>query len=799
MANMKKLIHVPIARILWLSTILFLSCAVFIINPAQAQISVGIGSDGDHQQISGRSFNFTYRWSGGRTPADYRVFVHMLNASKQIVFQDDHTPSVRSSQWANPYSYIRSIAIPASVASGAYEIRVGMLDQNGNRIQLAQRSGAPVDDQRRYLAGTINVLPAVVESAQLSASSIVRGNTQAVTYRFSAGKLPTNARSIFVHFLNSDGSIAFGDDHTPANITSWSGAVVYQRQVQVPSNLAAGQYRVAVGMLDSIGNRVKLMTGSGVSDMGSNRYQVGSFQVTTQPIAQPTPAPTPPPVVSNGATIETANLSSSSIVRGNALGVTYRFNASNMPANARSVFVHFLNSSDQIVWGDDHTPPSAMSAWNGSISYQRQVNVPSSVATGSYRVAVGLLDANGNRLSARAGSGVTDLGSSRFQVASLQVTTQPVANPSPTPAPPPVNNDDLRGRNIYRVVDYGARCNGSADDADAIQRAFNALPNGAALEFPRGTCNYSKQVMLNGKTNVVVYGFGMNTSIIRATTQTSSAFTINRGDRVKIRDMALVGANTRERISYAAARGIYFAESSNVTITGTRVENVSGSGITFWRVNTGTVLNNFVKRSWADGFHITGSSSNFVVSNNLAEDTGDDGFASIGYGSARNSNMEFTDNTSIRSHASGVSSEGTENHRILRNTVIDSGVAGIRIASVASYSTGRLNQIRIENNIVRGARTRSEVGHAAVMIFAAAENISNVFFNNNRIENPRTDRAFQIYGSNPWTVNTIDIRNTTITDTNNRLNRCITVGSRVSNLSTGGNTFKGGACNVSYY
>jgi len=357
---------------------------------------------------------------------------------------------------------------------------------------------------------------------------------------------------------------------------------------------------------------------------------------------------------------------------------------------------------------------------------------------------------------------------------------------------------DLSGRRIFKVTSYGARCDGRSDDAAAIQRAFNALPDGAALEFPRGTCNYSKQVILYNKTNVVVYGFGPNISIIRATTQTSSAFTINKGERVKVRDMALVGANTDDRIGYSSARGIYFAESSDVHIENTRVENVAGSGITFWRVQDGIVRNNFVKKSWADGFHITGASSNFVVSNNRAEDTGDDGFASIGYGSAINRNMEFTDNVAIRPMASGVSSEGTIGHRILRNRIVDSDSAGIRVASVASYSTGRVDQTRVENNVLIGVR-RGSIGHAAIMVFAAAQNISNVSFNNNRIENARTSRAFQIYGSSPWTIDNIDIRNTTIIDTLNRMNHCIRVGKRVNDLTTGGNSFKGGTCRVSYY
>jgi hypothetical protein len=111
---------------------------------------------------------------------------------------------------------------------------------------------------------------------------------------------------------------------------------------------------------------------------------------------------------------------------GSPLEVTYRFlvapGAAAFGQNYR-VFVHFLDSNDELMWTDDHDPPTQTSEWKAgqTIEYTRTMFVPIYPYVGEAAVAIGLYSPGDQRRLPLAGQ---DLGQRAYRAASLQLLPQ---------------------------------------------------------------------------------------------------------------------------------------------------------------------------------------------------------------------------------------------------------------------------------------------------------------------------------------------------------------------------------------
>ena len=128
-----------------------------------------------------------------------------------------------------------------------------------------------------------------------------------------------------------------------------------------------------------------------------------------------------PPVATPSVT-----LSRTSAAIGTPLDVTYRFVvAAGAPAFQQdyTVFVHFVDADGELMWTDDHQPPTPTRQWKGGarIEYSRTVFVPKFPYAGEARVNVGLYDpASGDRLPLAA----TPAGQRAYQVATFEMREQ---------------------------------------------------------------------------------------------------------------------------------------------------------------------------------------------------------------------------------------------------------------------------------------------------------------------------------------------------------------------------------------
>ena len=88
------------------------------------------------------------------------------------------------------------------------------------------------------------------------------------------------------------------------------------------------------------------------------------------------------------------SLSRPKVALGSPVEVTYKFTvAANAPnLGARRVFVHFLDADEELMWTDDHEPPTPASEWKPgqTIEYTRSMFIPSYPYVGAAKVAAGM-------------------------------------------------------------------------------------------------------------------------------------------------------------------------------------------------------------------------------------------------------------------------------------------------------------------------------------------------------------------------------------------------------------------------
>jgi hypothetical protein len=112
----------------------------------------------------GSPIDLTYRFTvapGAAIDGDYRVFVHVLGADGQQLWDDDHLPPTPTSQWkaGQTIEYTHTRFVPVVPYLGEATVRVGLY-RDSTRLPL--QGADPADRQtmaREYTVGTLDLLP----------------------------------------------------------------------------------------------------------------------------------------------------------------------------------------------------------------------------------------------------------------------------------------------------------------------------------------------------------------------------------------------------------------------------------------------------------------------------------------------------------------------------------------------------------------------------------------------------------------------------------------------------------------
>jgi hypothetical protein len=118
-------------------------------------------------------------------------------------------------------------------------------------------------------------------------------------------------------------------------------------------------------------------------------------------------------------------LSRPKVALGSPVEVTYKFtvepNAPNL--GKRRVFVHFLDADEELMWTDDHDPPTPTSDWKPgqTVEYTRTMFIPSYPYVGAAKIAAGLYTPGNNERLKLANQ---DRGDRSYKVADFELLPQ---------------------------------------------------------------------------------------------------------------------------------------------------------------------------------------------------------------------------------------------------------------------------------------------------------------------------------------------------------------------------------------
>lgn len=127
-------------------------------EPPVATPSVSLSKD---KAAIGSPLKATYRFEvlpNATFDADYVVFVHVLDPDGEKLWQDDHPPSIPTSQWkpGQVIEYTRMVFVPNYPYIGESAIRIGLYNPaNGKRLSL----NASEASRQEYVVGKLQLLP----------------------------------------------------------------------------------------------------------------------------------------------------------------------------------------------------------------------------------------------------------------------------------------------------------------------------------------------------------------------------------------------------------------------------------------------------------------------------------------------------------------------------------------------------------------------------------------------------------------------------------------------------------------
>jgi hypothetical protein len=118
------------------------------------------------------------------------------------------------------------------------------------------------------------------------------------------------------------------------------------------------------------------------------------------------------------------SLSRSRVAQGSPVDITYRFQpTTSIPAGQYRVFVHVVDADEELMWTDDHEPPSQPGQWQPGqkVEYTRTMFAPMYPYVGPAKVILGVYDVGSNT---RLKFANTDRGDRSYELATFELLPQ---------------------------------------------------------------------------------------------------------------------------------------------------------------------------------------------------------------------------------------------------------------------------------------------------------------------------------------------------------------------------------------
>ncbi|CAM4217749.1 hypothetical protein PAEN110709_02030 [Paenibacillus endophyticus] len=283
-------------------------------------------------------------------------------------------------------------------------------------------------------------------------------------------------------------------------------------------------------------------------------------------------------------------------------------------------------------------------------------------------------------------------------------------------------------------------CGATANDQTDDLAAFNLCSARAKLfdrelSIPSGNFILSDIITFDG---ITVRGAGKTLTTLTSTNPERGSIDL-RGDGVELRSLKHTYATVVPRGNGANEKNsITLYDTANFTIDNVWVYKASTAGIFIRNGSNGTISNNTVEDTNADGIHMTHGSSYITVENNYVTSVGDDCIAVVSYtpDGPRVHNITIIGNdVGYDSEARGISVVGGADVTIEDNEINNTRYAGIYISVEAEWNTANVDRITLTGNTIDHTGTYAASGHPNVLVYCSQGNLDEITFNNNLIIN----------------------------------------------------------------
>ncbi|WP_123041922.1 right-handed parallel beta-helix repeat-containing protein [Cohnella candidum] len=288
----------------------------------------------------------------------------------------------------------------------------------------------------------------------------------------------------------------------------------------------------------------------------------------------------------------------------------------------------------------------------------------------------------------------------------LELAVGPAAGKASAKAPLPSWGPE-RDIPAYRVSvrDFGAKGDGKADDTLKIQAAVDSVGKhgGGVVYFPNGVYKVSESIVVK-RDLVALEGEGWGAEL-RMVKHPKRVVTI-QGSRDNVVRNLKISLGVANAVRNDQDVGVYVTSAASNFM----VENVFGEGkgiMVRGSVVKGTIRNNRIQNTLADGIHLTGGSRFILVTGNELSHTGDDSIAVVSYESQKALTMQvvIADNRVRNSLSRGIAHVGGYQVEIRGNVIEGTSSSGILVDRDGNYQTFAPVLTTIEGNTVTGAGT----------------------------------------------------------------------------------------------
>jgi hypothetical protein len=241
---------------------------VYSLNARLADRMALVGYDRfPHSPRPGESLQVSLIWAALRPPeAEYHTFVHLLDATGQIVAQSDRQPGgvyYPTTLWqaGERLRDDHRLTIPADTPPGVYRLLAGMyaladdgaLEPLGDPVVIGQ-VGVKTDVPTTPAGISHPFTATFAGQIQLLGYDVQTQKTATVTLHWRCLQPPAADYTVFVHLLDANGeTIAQHDSQPqggayPTSICDAGEVVVDLHPLSLPPDLPAGKYRLRVGL-----------------------------------------------------------------------------------------------------------------------------------------------------------------------------------------------------------------------------------------------------------------------------------------------------------------------------------------------------------------------------------------------------------------------------------------------------------------------------------------------------------------------------------------------------------------------